>query len=84
MAMPRWFKKGMAILKVILYSTDVGSDFWVGIDLIIRCHYKFAAAVFTFVLFPGCVKGWFYFPITVKVEKLARERNRPNDKRLLG
>ena len=76
----------MAILKVILYSGDVGSDFWVGIDLIIRCHYKFAAAVFTFVLFPGCVKGWFYFPGSVKLEKYIREVgiDRPNYLRLLG
>ena len=34
MAMPRWFgtrwfKKVMAIVRVILYSSDVGSDFWV-------------------------------------------------------
>ena len=40
-----WRKNGpakmvqvMAIVRVILYSSDVGSDFWVGIDLIIRCH----------------------------------------------
>ena len=89
MTMPRWFKKGMAIVKVILYSSDVGSDFWVGIDLIIRCHYKFAAAVFSFILLPGFIKGWFYFPTTVQVEKFTREGkevglNRPNELRLLG
>ena len=80
----------MAIVRVILYSSDVGSDFFVGIDLIIRCHYKFAAAVFSFILLPGCVKGWFYFPMTVGAEKhrryMKREINadQPNGFRLLG
>ena len=86
MAMPRWFKQGMAILKVILYSSDVGSDIWVGIDLIIRCHYKFAAAVFSFIVFPGCIRGWFHFPMTVEAEKSNRAvgQGRPNQLRLLG
>ena len=41
MAIPRWLRQGFAILRVVLYSGDVVSDFWVGIDLAIRCHFKF-------------------------------------------
>ena len=67
-------------------------NFQVGIDLIIRCHYNFAAVVFSFILFPGCIKGWFYFPATVGAEKISRkfkesehpDQSEPNEKRLLG
>ena len=57
MARPKWFKRGLAWLSVCLYSVDVTSDFWVGIDLIIRCHYRFAASVFSGLLLPGFLWG---------------------------
>ena len=58
MAQPKLLKKSVSILSIFLYSGDVGSDFWVGIDLILRCHYKFAAAVFSWLLAPGFIQGW--------------------------
>ena len=61
MARPKWFKRALAWLSVVLYSVDVGSDFWVGIDLIIRCHYKFAASVFSGLFLPGFLFGWVNF-----------------------
>ena len=39
-------------------SGDVGSDFWVGVDLVKRCHTKFAASVFTWLAVPGFILGW--------------------------
>lgn len=42
-------------------SGDVGSDFWVGVDLAIRCHTKFAASIFTWLAVPGFVWGWICF-----------------------
>ena len=58
---PRWFRQGVAISALFLYSGDVGSDFWVGIDLIKRCHRKFAASVFTWLAVPGFLMGWAEF-----------------------
>ena len=42
-------------------SGDVGSDFWVGVDLVNRCHTKFAASVFTWLAAPGFIYGWVRF-----------------------
>ena len=61
MAKPRWLAQSLAILSVILYSVDIGSDSWVGVDLIRRCHYKFAASVFSWLLIPGLIWGWVDF-----------------------
>ena len=61
MAKPKWFLQGIAIMSVFLYSGDVGSDFWVGIDLYLRCHYHYAATVFTWILVPGFIYGWVIF-----------------------
>ena len=58
---PRWFRQGVAISALFLYSGDVGSDFWVGVDLIKRCHRKFAASVFTWLAIPGFLYGWADF-----------------------
>ena len=58
---PRWFRQGVAISALFLYSGDVGSDFWVGVDLIKRCHRKFAASVFTWLAIPGFLMGWGNF-----------------------
>ena len=61
MAKPKWFRKSLAYLSIILYSGDVGSDFWVGIDLVRRCHYRYAASVFAWIVIPGFVQGWMEF-----------------------
>ena len=61
MAMPKWFKKTVSLLTIFLYSGDVGSDFWVAIDLVKRCYYKLAAAAFSWLLIPGFIQGWGEF-----------------------
>ena len=61
MTKPKWFKKGVSILRIFLYTGDVGSDIWVGVDLILRCHYKFAASVLIWVMIPGFIQGWVEF-----------------------
>ena len=71
MAKPPWFKQSLAILAIFLYSGDVGSDIWVGIDLMIRCHYKFAASVFTWILMPGFIYGWYIFLSDVECSQNA-------------
>ena len=76
MVLPRWLRKGFAILRVVLYSGDVVSDFWVGIDLAIRCHFKFAVSVFTYILLPGLIRGWLRFNILVKKRETDKEANR--------
>ena len=68
MAKPMWLKKSSAILSIILYSGDVSSDFWVGIDLIIQCHYRIAANVFTWLLIPGFFQGWLEFLLWTRGE----------------
>ena len=61
MGKPFWLKQSQAILSVILYSTDIGSDVWVGVDLAIRCHVKWAITVFCWLLNSGFIFGWFEF-----------------------
>ena len=61
MGKPGWLRQGLAILAVFTYSVDVGSDIWVGIDLIKRMHFQFAASVFFWLLLPGFVFGWADF-----------------------
>ena len=50
-----WLKLALAILGICLYSADVGSDILVGVDLIERCHNRYAASVFSFTIMPGFV-----------------------------
>ena len=52
---PYWLKLALAILGICLYSADIGSDILVGVDLIKRCHNRFAASVFSFTIMPGFV-----------------------------
>ena len=68
MTKPKWFRKGSAIFSIILYSGDVGSDFGVGIDLILQCHYRLAANVFIWLLIPGFFQGWLEFLLWAKGE----------------
>jgi len=52
---PYWLKLALAIFGICLYSADIGTDIFVGVDLIQRCHNRFAAAVLTFTIMPGFV-----------------------------
>ena len=52
---PYWFRLALAIFGICLYSADIGSDIFVGVDLIERCHNRYAASVFSFTIMPGFV-----------------------------
>ena len=47
----------LAVLSLVLYIGDVGSDIWVGTDLILRCHYYHGIGVFSLVLLTGFLAG---------------------------
>ena len=53
MEKPYWLKLALAILGICLYSADIVSDILVGVDLIERCHNRYAASVFSFTIMPG-------------------------------
>ena len=55
---PYWFRLALAIFGICLYSADVGSDILVGVDLIERCHNRYAASVFSFTMMPGFLFGF--------------------------
>ena len=55
MEKPYWLKLALAILGICLYSADIVSDILVGVDLIERCHNRYAASVFSFTIMPGFV-----------------------------
>ena len=54
-------RRGLAILSLVLYCFDQGSDVFVGIDLIIKCHIRYGISVFCFVLLPGLAYGGFEY-----------------------
>ena len=57
-----WSKsRCLAIFSLTLFTFDIGSDGFVGGDLIWRCHQKYGMSVFFFVLLPGFIWGWFNF-----------------------
>ena len=55
MKKPYWLRLALAIFGICLYSADIGSDIFVGVDLIERCHNRYAASVFSFTIMPGFV-----------------------------
>ena len=55
-----WLKLALAILGICLYSADIVSDILVGVDLIERCHNRYAASVFSFTIMPGFVFGFLW------------------------
>ena len=57
MGKPPWLKRTLAILALVLYTFDTGSDTYVGVDLVNRCHDRYAASVFAFVCIPGILLG---------------------------
>ena len=57
MGKPPWLKRTLAILALVLYTFDTGSDTYVGVDLVNRCHDRYAASVFAFVCIPGFLLG---------------------------
>ena len=57
MGKPPWLKRTLAIVALVLYTFDTGSDTYVGVDLVNRCHDRYAASVFAFVCIPGFLLG---------------------------
>jgi len=50
-------KLALAIFGIFLYTGDTGSDLFVGKDLVDRCHFRYAASVFSFMTMPGFILG---------------------------
>ena len=55
MEKPHWLKLALAILGICLYTGDTIGEVLVGLDLIERCHYFYAASIFSFAIMPGFV-----------------------------
>ena len=47
----------ICIFSLFLYCFDTGSDYFVGIDLFIRCHWRFGTSVILTTLLPGLCHG---------------------------
>ena len=60
MKKPYWLRLSLAIFGICLYSADIGSDIFVGVDLIERCHNRYAASVFSFTIMPGFVAVFLF------------------------
>ena len=57
-----WSKaRCLAIFSLCLFTFDIGSDGFVGSDLIWKCHHKYGISVFCLVLLPGFIWGWFFY-----------------------
>ena len=57
-----WSKqKALAVFALVLYCFDNGSDVYVGIDLIIKCHIRYGCSVLGLVLLPGFIYGWYRY-----------------------
>ena len=61
MEKPFWLKLALAILGICLYTGDTIGEVLVGLDLIERCHYFYAASFFSFAIMPGFV--WAFYII---------------------
>ena len=57
---PYWLRLALAIFGICLYSADIGSDIFVGVDLIERCHNRYAASVFSFTIMPGFLLAFIF------------------------
>jgi len=62
-------RRGLAIFSLILYCFDQGSDFFVGSDLISKCHTRYGSSVICLVLLPGLVFGWMTYLYTPAEER---------------
>ena len=71
MEKPFWLKLALAILGICLYTGDTIGEVLVGLDLIERCHYFYAASIFSFAIMPGFV--WAFSLICILVFFDARD-----------
>ena len=60
MEKPYWLKLALAILGICLYTGDTVGEVLVGLDLIERCHYFYAASIFSFAIMPGFAVAFLY------------------------
>ena len=51
----------VCIFSLILYCFDNGSDIFVGVDLINRCHFYFGSCVLSLMFCPGVTYGFFEY-----------------------
>ena len=56
-----------------MYIADVGSDIWVGIDLILRCQYYHGIAVLSLVFLTGFLAGLLSLLNEISEGTLAKE-----------
>ena len=54
-------KRFFALVALILFVFDVGSDFLVALDLYQKCHFWYSLAVLALIGFPGFCYGWSQF-----------------------
>ena len=68
-------QKALAVFALVLYCFDIGSDVYVGIDLIIKCHVFYGCSVLGLVLLPGFIYGWYrYFTNWHQVDKISFQK----------
>ena len=60
MEKPYWLKLALAILGICLYTGDTIGEVLVGLDLIERCHYFYAASIFSFAIMPGFAMSFLF------------------------
>ena len=51
----------ICIFSLILYCLDNGSDFFVSVDLFLKCHVRYGASVLFFIVLPGIIFGCFKY-----------------------
>ena len=58
----RSIRRNLAIFSLILFCFDTISDVIVGVDLMfLKCHVNYALSVFTFILLPTFLYGWWRY-----------------------
>ena len=73
--MEMWSKqKSLAVFALVLYCFDNGSDVYVGIDLIIKCHVRYGCSVLGLVLLPGFIYGWYRYFVAEWNPETEREK----------
>ena len=63
----------MSLLSLLMYIADVGSDIWVGIDLILRCQYYHGIGVLSLVFLTGFLAGLLSLLNEISEGTLAKE-----------
>ena len=53
--------RAICIFSLILYCLDNGSDFFVSVDLFLKCHERYGASVLFFIVLPGIIYGFFKY-----------------------